>query len=119
MIPKVTFLLDDRAICDAMSDAAQHAVSIRIMAAWATTGEGLTCLTKCKAVNRRAIVGTCFAATEPAAIEELMRLGFELRIVEVIPNGGTFHPKVYIFAMADGSQVVLLGSANLLISAQI
>lgn len=109
----VQFLLDHNSLCDSLRRAAAGAVSARILTAWATCGAGIDCLRACRAPDRRAIIGTTFAATEPEALHKLMRLGFEVRVIDQLPDGGTFHPKVYLFGQRDGTIVVMLGSANL------
>lgn len=109
----VRFLLDDKTVCETMSQAAKDAVSVRILAAWATQGAGLNCFSACAAARKQAIIGTCFAVTEPDALHGLIRQGFDLRVVHQLPSGGTFHPKVYLFERSDGGWTALLGSANL------
>lgn len=107
------FLLDHKSLCEAFRQAAAGAVSVRVLAAWATCGAGIDCLRECRAGYKRAIIGTTFAVTEPEALHRLMRHGFDLRVVDRLPNGGTFHPKAYLFEQPDGSFIAMLGSANL------
>ncbi len=113
MINNVRFLLDDKAICKAMSQSAKTAVSVRVLAAWATMGAGLNCLSSCTAARKEAIIGTRFSVTEPEALHGLIRQGFDLRILHSLRGGGTFHPKVYLFECPDGTWTALVGSANL------
>lgn len=113
MSDAVQFLLDHRSLCESLRRAAEGAVSVRILAAWATCGAGVECLRECRAQHKRAVIGTTFAVTEPEALHRLMRLGFDVRVVDRLPNGGTFHPKVYLFEQRDGTFVAALGSANL------
>lgn len=113
MLSAVQFLIDHHSLRDSLRRAAHGAVSVRILAAWATCGVGVECLSNCRAPHKRAVIGTTFAVTEPAALQRLMRLGFDLRVVDQLPNGGTFHPKMYLFEQPDGTFVTLVGSANL------
>ncbi|MGH7243399.1 MAG: phospholipase D family protein [Phycisphaerales bacterium] len=97
----------------ALSEAAQTAHSVRILAAWATCGAGLECLRHCDAAHKQAIIGTAFAGTEPEAFHSLIRMGFDVRAIDQLPNCATFHPKLYLFEQRDGDFTVILGSANL------
>lgn len=113
----VEFLLNTDSIRKAMTELAREAVAIHIMAAWATRGSGLESLSVGRAGHKKAIIGTSFAVTEPDALLELLQMGYDLRVVDRRPKGGTFHPKVYIFEHVDGDSTVLVGSANLTHSA--
>lgn len=58
---------------------------------------------------RRAVVGTAFAQTEPAALLDLNKKAERLRLA--INSTGTFHPKV-ILARRGSKRRALVGSAN-------
>ena len=57
----------------------------------------------------RALIGVSFHHTHPDAIEWLIKIGADLRIVS--DAGPVFHPKIYLFRK-DGGYALFVGSSN-------
>jgi hypothetical protein len=81
---------------------------IRIVTAWATTDCAVCdCLTKARSKISTMVVGLDFYTTSPSflnSFRSVIRIGNAL-------NGGTFHPKLYLFEDAHGCCCVM-GSSN-------
>src|SRR4051794_2683946 len=95
---------------DALTDAQEFDVAV----AYAKTS-GVQLLQRLSLPEqRRFVVGTGFALTEPAAVERLAAGGAAVRVVigsaEVMPSA--FHPKLYLVTGPRGI-TVLAGSGNL------
>jgi len=91
------------------SKALKSASAVWIATAWARDGWVLDELSK-RGLPVNAVIGRSFSGTTPDAIERLVALGGDIRIV---PDGlGVFHPKMYLFERQNGG-LVILGSANM------
>lgn len=84
---------------------------IDLCVAWATSSEGQGRHWKELSLDKvqRAIVGTAFAQTEPAALAELGSKKNCLRLM--INSTGTFHPKIILGRKGDKRRAIV-GSAN-------
>jgi len=106
-------LRDSHATIASFVELATWATEIRMAYAWASTqggvGQHWRALPLAKVT--RAIIGTHFLQTEPAAIAALMNEApGRLRVVS--DSGGVFHPKVIVGL--NGSEVrAIVGSSNL------
>lgn len=85
--------------------------TVDLCVAWATSsnGQGRHWKELDLGKVRHAVVGTAFAQTEPAALEELHKKRDRLRLM--INSDGTFHPKVILGRNGD-KVCAIVGSAN-------
>lgn len=108
---KTTVLTDADTLFERLEALFKWAESVDLCYAWAcsTGGTGR----HWKAMNltkvRRAVIGTSFARTEPAAIVALN--GRPDRLKLIIKSDGTFHPKVIVGRKGDLRRAIV-GSAN-------
>jgi HKD family nuclease len=85
-----------------------RAENIRIVTAWATTDcMANECLEKARSKISTMVVGLDFYTTSPAFLESFLSV---IRIGKAL-QGGTFHPKLYLFEIADRFGCVM-GSSN-------
>jgi HKD family nuclease len=86
----------------------ERAENIRMVTAWATT-DCITCecLEKARSKISTMVVGLDFYTTSPSFLESFLSV---IRIGKA-PHGGTFHPKFYLFEIADRFGCVM-GSSN-------
>jgi HKD family nuclease len=85
---------------------------IQLVVAWATKGYALDLLSKTAKARRievESFVGTTFDATDPDAVEDLLRLG---KVYVDTRGDRVFHPKLFVFHL-DHSLEIIVGSANL------
>lgn len=84
--------------------------SCRIAVAWASVGfDAFDTLLANASKLARMVVGTHFYQTHPKFIEACLS---NANVRFVLNPDGVFHPKVYLFEMAEGSWQCVLGSAN-------
>ena len=103
-------LTDARSIHDCLKRLIPKATAIEAAAAWASVGfEACDLLFKHRKKIRRLIVGMHFYQTHPDFIEAYLS---EKAVKFIMSTDGTFHPKVYYFAMASSEWKCLIGSAN-------
>ena len=85
-----------------------RAENIRIVTAWATTDcMANECLEKARSKISTMVVGLDFYTTSPSFLESFLSV---IRIGKAL-QGGTFHPKLYLFEIADRFGCVM-GSSN-------
>jgi phosphatidylserine/phosphatidylglycerophosphate/cardiolipin synthase-like enzyme len=86
----------------------ERAENIRIVTAWATT-DCMACefLEKARSKISTMVVGLDFYTTSPSFLESFLSV---IRIGKAL-QGGTFHPKLYLFEIADRFGCVM-GSSN-------
>lgn len=108
---KTTIITDTETLFAALQTLTHTSSIIDLCVAWATSSNGQGRHWKALDLGkvRRAVVGTAFAQSEPAALEELATQPNRLRLM--INSEGTFHPKV-IFGRNGKQAVAILGSAN-------
>lgn len=103
-------LSDARSIHNCLKRLIPKATAIEAAAAWASVGfEAYDLLLKHKKKIRRLIVGMHFFQTHPDFIEAYLS---EKAVKFIMSTDGTFHPKVYYFAMTGSEWKCLVGSAN-------
>lgn len=108
---KTTVLTDADTLFERLEALFNWAESVDICYAWtcSTGGTGRHWKAMNLAKVRRAVIGTSFARTEPAAIVALN--GRPDRLKLIIKSDGTFHPKVIIGRKGDLRRAIV-GSAN-------
>ncbi|MEN4902739.1 phospholipase D family protein [Luteimonas sp. TWI1437] len=108
---KTTIITDTKALFATLQTLTRTSSIIDLCVAWATSSKGQGRHWKALDLSkvRYAIVGTAFAQTEPAALEDLANKPGRLRLM--INSHGTFHPKVIIGRHGDQVRSIL-GSAN-------
>lgn len=112
LMPSSHLLLSPSDISKAVRQHAASAQAILIMSAWATDGESLDALRNTSAATRKCLIGTQLCGTSPDALTRLLRLGFDLKIIERTSTSGIFHPKCYLFRHGSTWSAVI-GNANL------
>lgn len=108
----ITVITDSDSLYYNYKELIAWATTFDVCVAWATSsnGKGRHWEALDLAKVRRAIVGTAFAQTEPAALVALNQKADCLRLM--INTTGTFHPKV-ILAQNGKLRRAIVGSANL------
>jgi hypothetical protein len=108
---KTTVLTDADTLFEQLEALFEWAESVDLCYAWAcsTGGTGRHWKAMNLAKVRRAVIGTSFARTEPAAIVALN--GRPDRLKLIIKSDGTFHPKVIMGRKGDLRRAIV-GSAN-------
>jgi len=97
-------------IGDALAAALSHAVSVRIASAFFSPGSDM--LKRLNAAqNLQLVISEEFTVNNPQKIEALKTA--VIRSVPIDSDHGKLHAKVFLAEMPDGSDWVLLGSANL------
>lgn len=106
-----TIITETEALFAALQTLTRTSSIIDLCMAWATSSNGQGRHWKALDLGkiRRAVVGTAFAQSEPAALEELANKPGRLRLM--INSDGTFHPKV-IFGRTGEQVRAIVGSAN-------
>lgn len=108
---KVNVLTDADTLFERLEALFRWAESVDLCYAWACSSGGTD--RHWKVMNlakvRRAVIGTSFARTEPAAIVALDAKPDCLKLI--IKSDGTFHPKV-IFGRKGDQRRAIVGSAN-------
>lgn len=108
----VTVITDSDSLYSTFEELIAWAKTVDVCVAWATSsnGQGRHWEALDIAKVRRAVVGTAFAQTEPAALVALNQKANRLRLM--INTMGTFHPKL-ILAQKGRLRRAIVGSANL------
>jgi HKD family nuclease len=97
-------------IGDAVAEALSQAVSVRIASAFFSPGSDMLKLLNA-AQNLRLVISEEFTVNNPKKIEALKTAA--IRSIPTDSDQGKLHAKVFLAEMSDGSDWVLLGSANL------
>jgi len=108
---KSTIITNTDALFAALQALVRTSSTVDLCVAWATSsnGQGRHWKELDLGKVRRAVIGTAFAQTEPAALEELGKKPDRLRLM--INSDGTFHPKVILGRIGD-KLCAIVGSAN-------
>lgn len=108
---KTTIITDTKTLFATLQTLTRKSSIIDLCVAWATSSKGQGRHWKALDLSkiRYAVVGTAFAQTEPAALEDLANKPGRLRLM--INSYGTFHPKV-VFGRHGDQVCAILGSAN-------
>lgn len=108
---KTAVLTDADVLFERLEALFKWAESVDLCYAWvcSTGGDGRHWKAMDLAKVRRAVVGTSFARTEPAAITALGEKADRLKLI--IKSDGTFHPKVILGRKGDQRRAIV-GSAN-------
>lgn len=108
---KTTIITNTETLFSSFQSLVRQSSIVDLCVAWATSSNGQGQHWKALDLGkvRRAVVGTAFAQSEPAALEELANKPDRLRLM--INSEGTFHPKV-IFGRYEDQVCAIVGSAN-------
>ncbi|HHA2494031.1 TPA: phospholipase D-like domain-containing protein [Stenotrophomonas maltophilia] len=108
----ITVITDSDSLYCTFEELIAWATTLDVCVAWATSsnGQGRHWEALDLAKIRRAVVGTAFAQTEPAALVAFNQKADCLRLM--INTTGTFHPKV-VLAQKGRLRRAIVGSANL------
>lgn len=112
MVASIELCAEPNSSLAALRDLCSWADELHLAYAWITSARGASEHWRALplAKLRRAVVGTQFAQTEPAALRALLDIGGgALRVIE--DTGGVFHPKVIVGTKGDRARA-LLGSSN-------
>lgn len=102
--------LTKRNIGDVVTKALSQAVSVRIASAFFSPGSDMLKLLNA-AQNLRLVISEEFTVNNPTKLEALRTA--VIRSIPTDSDHGKLHAKVFLAEMPDGSDWVLLGSANL------
>lgn len=108
---KTTVLTNADVLFERLEALFKWADSVDLCYAWACSTDGTSRHWKAMdlAKVRRAVIGTSFARTEPAAIVALNEKTDRLKLI--IKSDGTFHPKVILGCKGEQRRAIV-GSAN-------